>query len=141
MNNTLFREAMLVAACLVIAGCDAKRADETDQRQVARGKTIYAAKCAACHGPNLEGQPNWRERRPDGRLPAPPHDATGHTWEHPDQVLFEVTKFGFAAKAPPSYQTDMPAFKGQMSDSEIWDVLAYIKSTWPDRLRRKREPQ
>lgn len=73
----------------------------------------------------------------NGRLPAPPHDASGHTWEHSDRALFEVTKFGFASKAGASYQTDMRAFKNEMSDDEIWAVIAYIKSRWPERLRKK----
>ena len=74
---------------------------------------------------------------PTGDFLRRPMTPIGHT----DQMLLEVTKFGFASKAPPRYQTDMPAFKDQMSDSEIWDALAYIKSPWPDRLRRKREPK
>ena len=130
-----------LAIGMAIASCNAKKADEMDKAQVARGKVLYADKCAACHGANLEGQPNWRVRRPDGKLPAPPHDRTGHTWEHSDQMLFDVTKYGFAAKASATYQTDMRAFKDEMTDDEIWDVLAYIKSSWPENLRRKRDPR
>ena len=55
-----------------------------DQGRIVQGKTVYTANCAACHGANLEGQANWRERLDNGRLPAPPHDKTGHTWHHPD---------------------------------------------------------
>ena len=63
-----------------------------DAAVTALGQRVYAAQCAACHGAGLEGQPNWRERGPDGRLPAPPHDASGHTWHHPDELLFRITK-------------------------------------------------
>ncbi len=56
------------------------------------------------------GQPNWRSRKPDGRLPAPPHDETGHTWHHPDAILFSITRDGTAAHAPAGYLTDMPGF-------------------------------
>lgn len=56
----------------------ARESAELDQR-IALGKTVYDASCASCHGAKLEGQPDWRNRRPDGRLPAPPHDASGHT--------------------------------------------------------------
>ena len=101
------------------------------------GKTIYAEQCASCHGVNLEGQPNWRERKDDGRMPAPPHDASGHTWHHPDDVLFDVTKEGFAEYAPPGYQTDMPAFGDMLTDEEIRAVLAYIKSRWPKEIRTR----
>ena len=58
---------------------------------VAQGKEIYAANCASCHGDNLEGQPNWRSPDADGYLPAPPHDKSGHTWHHPDAMLFATT--------------------------------------------------
>ncbi|MDA1327237.1 MAG: c-type cytochrome, partial [Proteobacteria bacterium] len=50
------------------------RADPEDLGQVALGKAVYRTHCAACHGAKLEGQPNWRERKTDGKLPAPPHD-------------------------------------------------------------------
>ena len=126
------------AVFVLMVGCSkAPRTDVTDSKQVALGKRVYDASCAGCHGVNLEGQPNWRERKPDGKLPAPPHDAKGHTWEHSDKNLFEVTKFGFASKAGKSYSTDMPAFEGTLSDAEIWAVITYIKSRWPARIREK----
>jgi mono/diheme cytochrome c family protein len=103
--------------------------------RLANGKTLYDAQCAACHGAKMEGQPDWRSRRPDGRLPAPPHDVSGHTWHHPDGDLFALTKHGLAPFAPPGYQSDMPAFSDKLSDQEIRDVLAYIKSTWPSEIQ------
>jgi mono/diheme cytochrome c family protein len=109
--------------------------DPQDKALVATGRRIYDAHCGSCHGVNLEGQPNWRERLPSGRLPAPPHDAGGHTWHHPDAVLFGIVKEGLVPGkyAPPQYESDMPAFGGILSDEEIRSVLAYIKSTWPER--------
>lgn len=101
---------------------------------VERGKVVYAEQCSRCHGANLEGQPNWMERLPNGRLPAPPHDASGHTWHHSDAQLFKITKEGLAAIAP-GYQSDMPAFGALLSDDEIRAVLEFIKSTWPERER------
>lgn len=118
---------------------DGGRADPNDAAQVARGRIVYAEQCASCHGENLEGQPDWRRRFPDGRLPAPPHDSEGHTWHHPDKQLFKITRDGIAAVAPPGYVSDMPAYAGTLSDAEIWDVLAYIKSKWPDEIRRRQE--
>lgn len=105
----------------------------TDDQNVALGRTLYVSHCAGCHGSKLEGQQNWQERRPDGRLPAPPHDATGHTWHHPDRVLFDITRNGLVPghTAPAGYESDMPAYAGILSDREIMAVLAYIKSTWP----------
>lgn len=96
------------------------------------GRALYVQHCASCHGLNLEGQPNWMVRKPDGKLPAPPHDATGHTWHHSDRQLFEIVKEGLG-KIAPGYATDMQPFAGILSDDEIRAVLDYIKSTWPAR--------
>lgn len=131
-----------VAASLVLAAAvhlftgwpgAATYIDPTDAALVARGKPIYVQHCAACHGDSMEGQPNWRERRPDGRLPAPPHDASGHTWHHPDAVLVDIVKHGLVPgkTAPDAYQSDMPAFERLLSDADVQAVLAYIKSGWP----------
>jgi mono/diheme cytochrome c family protein len=109
------------------------RADPRDAAKVALGRKVYAQHCASCHGVNLEGQAEWRHRLPNGRMPAPPHDESGHTWHHPDDVLFGITKHGVAPYAPPGYESDMPAFDGKLADDEIWAVLAYIKSRWASR--------
>ncbi len=111
--------------------------DADDATLVAGGLRIYRQHCASCHGRALEGQPEWRTRRADGRLPAPPHDASGHTWHHADAQLFGMVKEGFSTGryAPAGYQSDMPAYGGILGDDEIAAVLAYIKSTWPAQQR------
>lgn len=108
-----------------------------DPAQIALGHRVYQAHCATCHGVNLEGQPDWQRRRLNGRLPAPPHDASGHTWHHPDAQLIEITRDGFA-RIMPGYETDMPAFGGSLSEAEIIAVIAYIRSTWPPEIHRRR---
>lgn len=113
--------------------------DPGDRDKVALGARVYAENCAACHGANLEGQPDWRQRLPSGRLPAPPHDATGHTWHHPDDQLFALTKYGPAALAGGGYQSDMPAYEGILTDAEIWAVLSYIKSRWPQEVQARHD--
>jgi mono/diheme cytochrome c family protein len=125
----------LAVAALLVACTDKAtqqpRADPRDTAKVALGAKIYAENCAVCHGAKLEGQPNWREKLPSGRMPAPPHDESGHTWHHTDEVLFGITKYGVTPKyAPPGYQSDMPAFGGKLSDDEIWAALSFIGSHW-----------
>ena len=113
-------------------------ADPTDPVQVSLGRIVYSKECASCHGARLEGQPNWRIRKTDGKLPAPPHDETGHTWHHSDEQLFRITEIGVRPPlAPEGYESDMGAFGGVVTDKEIWAVLAFIKSTWPPKVQRR----
>ena len=103
------------------------------------GKLVYAENCASCHGMALEGQANWRQRDPDGYLPAPPHDKTGHTWHHSDSYLFLITKYGIEKMIGRKYPNNMPAYKDKLTDEEIIAALSYIKSTWPGRIQRQHD--
>lgn len=124
-------EFALAGIALMLTGCEEKRPPAA---QGADGAQLYALHCASCHGAKLEGQPNWRQRSPNGRMPAPPHDESGHTWHHPDEVLFGITKHGLVPPyAPPGYESDMPAFAGKLSDDEIRAVFAYIAGHWTSR--------
>jgi len=114
-------------------------ADPSDAELVALGRDVYAAHCASCHGEDLQGQPDWRSRNPDGTLPAPPHDQTGHTWHHPDQILVQITRDGGAAVAPAGFKSAMPGFAGTLDDREIRASIAYIKSRWPAPERQKQD--
>lgn len=99
------------------------------------GEQLYANNCASCHGVNLEGQENWQTPNDEGILPAPPHDQTGHTWHHDDDLLFSYTKLGGAEFLKQSgvtgFASGMPAFDGLLDDAEIIAILDFIKSTWP----------
>lgn len=143
------RAAVIVVATIAVAAAitvwaiwpaATDRADAGDARLVAAGAGLYRQHCASCHGAKLEGEPDWRTRKPNGRLPAPPHDATGHTWHHSDAQLFGLTKIGVKPPlAPPGYRSDMNGFGEILSDREIWAVLAYIKSAWPPDVRTHQE--
>lgn len=101
--------------------------------QVSRGERLYDANCATCHGGPTGG----------GMMDYPPkHNASGHTWHHPDCELVEVIKTGGGPMvemmrrmmAPPGAPT-MPAWRDKLSDDEIGDVLAYIKTMWTPQQR------
>lgn len=137
--------AAILAAAVTVAGAwhllrpGPFRIDANDATLLAQGRDLYQAHCARCHGANLEGQPDWRERMANGRLPAPPHDDSGHTWHHPDEQLFGITKYGLGPYAPAGYQSDMPAFEGVLTDDEIVAVLAFIKSRWSAEKRERQQ--
>lgn len=134
---------VIVAYVLWGAGAPAEpvyRLRPNDTRLRAMGERVYSAQCAACHGARLEGQANWRERGLDGKLPAPPHDASGHTWHHDDELLFRITKHGVAKAANlKDYASAMPAYDGVLSDEEIVAALSWIKSQWPAQIRSRHD--
>ncbi len=113
---------------------------EYKDRNLESGQTLYAEHCGSCHGANLEGEPNWRKPKADGILPAPPHDESGHTWHHDNQLLFNYTKLGgekmFASMGLTDVKSGMPGFEQSLTDGQIWDVLAYIRSTWPNQIKQ-----
>jgi mono/diheme cytochrome c family protein len=124
-------KALLLPLAL-LAGCGPKE-------DLVLGEKLNKQHCAVCHGANLEGQPDWQQRLPNGRFRAPPHDDSGHTWHHPDEVLFGITKHGLVPPyGPAGYESDMPGFAGELSDAEIRAVLAFIRSHWSDEVRRLR---
>ena len=130
-------------AILVLWALPASADHEWLERDIAAGKELYAEYCAACHGTDLEGQPDWTIPGDDGVLPAPPHDGTGHTWHHDNDLLFSYTKFGgqaaLEARGITGFKSGMPAAGGALSDDQIWDVLAYIRSTWPERIKASQD--
>jgi len=107
-----------------------------NQEIISLGKIVYNNNCASCHGINLEGQKDWMSRLPNGLMPAPPHNETGHTWHHSDKYLFMITKYGIEEIIGQKYPNNMPAYKDILTDNEVIAVLSYIKSTWPNKIKK-----
>ena len=102
---------------------------------VERGHVIFTENCAACHGSNGEGQPNWRSTNPDGTLPAPPLNGDGHTWHHGDGTLYKQVSLGgvyLEQQGLAGFKSGMPAFNEKLTHKDIVDVLTYVKSLWVD---------
>lgn len=109
--------------------------DNSMEKPSEQGRLIYTENCASCHGDTLQGEPDWQSPKPDGTMPAPPHDDSGHTWHHNDQLLFDYTKKGGQAMIPGDFKSGMPAFGETLTDDEIGAVLMFIKSNWSERSR------
>jgi mono/diheme cytochrome c family protein len=105
------------------------RANADDPVQIGPGRDLYALHCAACHGKDLQGEFAWRILATDGRIKAPPLGPMGHTYEHSDDSLKSMIANGEGVSE------FMPRFAGRLNETEIWAVLAYVKSTWPLALR------
>ncbi|MFC3941370.1 alcohol dehydrogenase [Pseudomonas gingeri NCPPB 3146 = LMG 5327] len=91
-------------------------------RQDTPGAHTYVTRCAACHGLAGEGQPEW--------MP-PLAGATSALAAHAESAI-NITLNGsqrvVAAGVPDAYR--MPAFREQLSDQEIAEVLTFVRSTW-----------
>jgi S-disulfanyl-L-cysteine oxidoreductase SoxD len=130
--------ASAVATVLVLRTQAAPRehfADAENAETVLEGKKLYASHCASCHGRRLQGQLLWQVRDEFAGRRAPAHDQTGHTWQHSDEDLFAMTKFGRFPTTPATVKSYMPAYAQNISDDRILAVIAYIKATWPIGLR------
>lgn len=112
--------ALFLAAC---GGSEAAASVNPQQLEV--GKAIYIANCAACHGSQGEGEPNWKVPDANGIYPAPPHDGSGHTWHHADALLLQVMREGSGMP-----KSKMPVYQDILSEAEMEVVLAYIKTFW-----------
>ena len=100
---------------------------DLDPDLVAVGADLYAANCAECHGSDLRGDPNWMSPAEDGGFRPPPHDSSGHTWHHPDDLLIQIVLTGYGFDEP---QSRMPTFGDTLSREEVEAILEYIKSHW-----------
>ena len=105
-----------------------------DPVYVKMGEKVYLEQCASCHGVNLEGQNGWQDTMVNGMRLAPPQDKSGHTWHHPDELLFSLTECGFKVMSNDDCKISMPVYDGILSDEEIIGSLSYIKSAWPDEV-------
>lgn len=96
---------------------------------VADGQRLYAQHCAACHGANLEGQPDWRKPFPNGRYPAPPQDDAGHSWHHGDPELYRII-FNGGNGLKSAEESGMPAFREVLSGRDAVAIVQFLKSRW-----------
>ena len=110
--------------------------DEVLYAQIQLGSQLYATNCASCHGEQLQGNPKWNiTTDEDGDNLPPPLNGTGHTWHHSPEQLFNIIKYGL--------KIYNEGYKGKMqgnpdlSDEDVWSILAYIKYVWPESIRQK----
>ena len=73
-----------------------------------QGQQIYNMHCAPCHGP-----------RGEGVMPEAPKFRMGERLDQPDMVLLQSVKSG---------KKTMPPFFGILQDSQILDVLAFVRT-------------
>ena len=125
------RILIIALALLVLVGCSS---DEQYGQMIANGRLLYAENCVSCHGDSLQGQPNWINNvDKDGHRFAPPLNGTGHSWHHSPDQLFQMIRYGLDI-IDPNYKGKMIGNEN-LTDKEIYSLLEYIKSVWPEELR------
>jgi mono/diheme cytochrome c family protein len=97
------------------------------ESQVERGRTIFMAHCASCHGKSAQGTRNWREPDSSGKYPPPPLNGSAHAWHHPLPVLTRVIEQGGIPLGGV-----MPGFADTLDRDEIRETIAFFQSFWPD---------
>ena len=104
--------------------------------QLELGKALYYTHCASCHGDNLQGQPKWKTSLDeDGHNYAPPLNGTGHTWHHSEEQLYNIIRYGLKFYNE-NYDGKMQG-NDKLSDDDVWSILKYIKSVWPESIQKK----
>ncbi len=140
-RTSLLAFALVAAACGVPAEpapeapfgnllAEAPPPPPIDEKLAAEGERLYLASCAACHGVDLAGDPNWKIPRDDGTYPPPPHDASGHTWHHPTSQLVDIVLSGTTELGG-----TMPGFAGRLDEEQIRAILEYFRTTWTPEQR------
>jgi mono/diheme cytochrome c family protein len=100
--------------------------------QLATGEQLFQQKCASCHGANAELTIDWKKTDADGKYPPPPLNGTAHAWHHSLQQLRETIQRGGILLGG-----IMPAFRSELSDTDIDAVISYFQSKWPESTYRK----
>ncbi len=95
--------------------------------QISRGAQLFSQNCAACHGVQGEGAPDWDSPEAEGILRAPPLNGTGHTWHHPVPILRQVINQGTLRRGGA-----MPPHEGVLTEQQVDDLIAWILHSWPD---------
>ncbi|GMR08427.1 MAG: hypothetical protein BMS9Abin26_1432 [Gammaproteobacteria bacterium] len=93
-----------------------------------RGKTLFKANCQKCHGINGVGENYSKESLANRKYRmAPPLDYSAHGWHHADVDIMKTILNG----APENKR--MIAWKKTLSEKDVSDLLAYIRSLWDKR--------
>jgi mono/diheme cytochrome c family protein len=129
VSRTTVCTIALLSAATSLATAQAA-AKPMDREPKTAGQALYLKYCASCHGAEGEGQSNWQKPNELGELPAPPHNAEGHTWRHSDSELFRMIADGWRDPFNRTKRLTMPPFKEILAEQEIADVITYLKTLW-----------
>jgi len=107
----------------------AETGQRPDDQSVAAGKALYEQYCLSCHKESGIGEkPIPPLLKAPGFLTAMPLNETSHAWHHSDEQLVNTILEGLQ-RTP-----RMPAWIGTLTEQQVREIVAYIKSLWSDRI-------
>ena len=94
------------------------------RKSIERGKNVFLRNCVACHdrdGKSYSGR---------DFTTIPPADLTDpESWKH------DKSPAGIFASIKDGTREEMPAYKEKLKDEEIWELVNFIRSIWPEAMR------
>jgi mono/diheme cytochrome c family protein len=115
------RIILLVVVGIFTLGAPGLAAQKGDPGQ---GKPLYVEYCLQCHGGRGEGW-GWSNKIPPPPVPVPDLSDPKLMKQLSDQYLFDIIKMGGEGVGKTRL---MPPAGRVMTDGEIWDVVAYLRS-------------
>lgn len=113
--KTKYLVFFIILLIVIFAGCvGEKTGEQVSTLGASKGKDIYLANCAGCHGPQGRGDGPMASN-----LPTPPKDLTIAKGKS-DAELKSTIKEGIMAMG-------MPAFEGALSDEEVQYVTEFLR--------------
>jgi mono/diheme cytochrome c family protein len=138
-SAVMLRGAVLV--CLLMVGIAAQETRQGAKRaqaakgplpytreSIARGKQFYLISCVECHDQDGKG---LGRRDFSGTAPADLTDPEAWVYGTTPQAIFTSIREGT--------KKDMPPFKDRLQDEQIWNVVNFVRSLWPEGKRPKLE--
>ena len=126
------RAPLLLGMAVLLLGCHDAREPRSTQADL--GASLFAAHCAACHGPAGVGEDPanpFGSADPAAGFVAPALNGRGHCFDHSPAVLRALIAEGSGVPGSP-----MPGFAHTFSEAEHIAVIAYLYELWPRPIRR-----
>ncbi len=99
-----------------------KNPEPYSKKSIAQGRAVFLRYCAACHGPDGKAQVDVVADATD--LTSPKLYKSGTS----DGEIFRSIRDGAGETMPP--------FKTQITgDTDLWRLVNYIRSLWPEAMR------
>jgi len=98
------------------------------KKSIARGRQFYLTNCVECHDQDGKGL-----NRRDFNATAPADLTDPEAWLHgtTPEAIFSSIRNGT--------KQDMPPYKGKLQDEQIWHIVNFVRSLWPEEKRPKLE--